>query len=132
MPVAGIDGAPGLGTILETPVRNVAVSHAATDQSPRGLVEGEPAAGQAAAPQADTRTLIANPNVLEVGLTGGAHGWVRVRAEVGQTGEVQASLVAANAGAADALHKQLGAISAYLKKEAVSVSSLVVAAPERA
>jgi hypothetical protein len=75
--------------------------------------------------------LVANANVLEVGLTGGAHGWLRVRAEVGHTGEVTASLVATNAGATDALHKQLGDISAYLKNESVAISSLVVAPPER-
>jgi len=77
------------------------------------------------------QTLVATQNVLEVGITGGAHGWLRVRAELGQTGEVTASLVASNAGAADMLHKQLGAISAFLKSESVGVSSLAVTAPEK-
>jgi hypothetical protein len=77
------------------------------------------------------QTLVATQNVLEVGITGGAHGWLRVRAELGQTGEVTASLVASNASAADMLHKQLGAISAFLKSESVGVSSLAVTAPEK-
>jgi len=77
------------------------------------------------------QTLVATQNVLEVGITGGAHGWLRIRAELGQTGEVTASLVASNAGAADMLHKQLGALSAFLKSESVGVSSLAVTAPEK-
>jgi hypothetical protein len=79
----------------------------------------------------DSRTLVSNANVLEVGLTGGAHGWLRVRAEMGQTGEVTASLVASNVGSAASLSHQLGAISDYLKSETVGVSSLVVTAPEK-
>lgn len=79
----------------------------------------------------ETRTLVTTPNVLEVGITGGAHGWLRVRAELGHTGEVTASLVASSAASADALHKELGAMSAYLKSEVVGVSSLAVTAMEK-
>lgn len=75
--------------------------------------------------------LLASPHVLEVGITGGAHGWLRVRAELEHTGQVTASLVASSAGSADALQKQLGAISAYLKSESIGVTSLAVTAPER-
>jgi hypothetical protein len=125
---AGAAISSATATIADAPLKTFPATHASTSQVSTTLMENEPAA----VPQGDTRTLVATPNVLEIGLTGGAHGWVRVRAEVGQAGEVQASLVASNAGAADALHKQLGDISAYLKNEAVAVSSLVVAAPERA
>ncbi len=76
-------------------------------------------------------TLVSTPQVLEVGMTGGAHGWLRVRAELGQAGEVTASLVASNAGSAQSLDKQLGAMSAYLKSESVGVTSLAVTAPEK-
>ena len=79
----------------------------------------------------DTRTLVATPNVLEVGITGGSHGWLRVRAELGHTGEVTASLVASNAASAETLHKSLGAITDYLKSESVGVSSLAVTTPEK-
>jgi hypothetical protein len=74
---------------------------------------------------------VATAHVLEVGLTGGAHGWLRVRAELGETGKVTASLVASNAGAAEALNKQTGAIADYLKSAAVGVSSLVITAAEK-
>jgi hypothetical protein len=79
----------------------------------------------------ETRTLVSTPHVLEVGITGGAHGWLRVRAELEHTGEVTASLVASSAASADALHKELGAMSAYLKSEVVGVSSLAVTAMEK-
>jgi hypothetical protein len=79
----------------------------------------------------EPRAMVANANVLEVGLTGGAHGWLRVRAELGHTGEVTASLVASNAGSAQSLDRQLGAMADYLKSEAVSVGSLTVSASEK-
>jgi hypothetical protein len=79
----------------------------------------------------DPKTLVSTPSVLEVGITGGAHGWLRVRAELEHTGEVTASLMASSVTSADALHKQLGAMSAYLKSEVVGVTSLAVTAPEK-
>jgi hypothetical protein len=88
---------------------------------------GEDGVGGLSAP----RMLSSSANVLEVGITGGAHGWLRVRAEMGHTGEVTASLVASNAASAESLDKQLGAISAFLKTETVGVSALVVTAPAR-
>jgi hypothetical protein len=80
---------------------------------------------------AGQRTLVATPHVLEVGLTGGAHGWLRVRAELGEAGKVTASLVASNLGSAEALNRQTGAIADFLKSAAVGVSSLVVTAAEK-
>jgi hypothetical protein len=79
----------------------------------------------------DLKTLTATPNVLEVGIASGSHGWLRVRAELGPAGEVAASVSAASAGAAEGLHKELPAISAYLAEERVGVGSLVVHAMER-
>jgi len=79
----------------------------------------------------DLQTLVATPNVLEVGIATGTHGWLRVRAEMGQMGEVTASIGAASVGAAEGLHKELPAISAYLAGERVGVSSLVVNAAEK-
>ena len=79
----------------------------------------------------DLKTLVATPNVLEVGIASGSHGWLRVRAEFGQMGEVAASVVAASDGAAQGLHKELPALSAYLVGERVGVSSLVVNAAEK-
>ena len=79
----------------------------------------------------DLKTLVATPNVLEVGIASGSHGWLRVRAELGQAGEVAASVVAASAGAAQGLHKELPALSAYLTAERVGVNSLIVNAAEK-
>lgn len=79
----------------------------------------------------DLKTLVATPNVLEVGIASGAHGWLKVRAEYAQTGEVAASVVAGTASAAQSLHKELPGISAYLAGEHVGVSSLVVNSAER-
>lgn len=78
----------------------------------------------------DLKTLVATPNVLEVGIASGSHGWLKVRAEFAQTGEVAASVVAASASAAQSLHKELPGISAYLAGERVGVSSLVVNSAE--
>ncbi len=108
-----------------------AQGHAAS--SGAGAVESDPgsAVRTGVADYAGQRTLVATAHVLEVGLTGGAHGWLRVRAELGETGKVTASLVASNAGAAEALNKQTGAIADYLKSAAVGVSSLVITAAEK-
>lgn len=84
------------------------------------------------APQnTDLRTMTATPNVLEIGLESGSHGWLRVRAELGPAGEVAASVVASSTSAAEGLHKELPAISAYLAEERVGVGSLVVNATEK-
>lgn len=87
-----------------------------------------PGSGRSPESHPDTKTFVATPNVLEVGIADGAHGWLRVRAEVGQSGEVAATVIAASASAADGLHKELPAISAYLAGEQVGVSTLVVSA----
>ncbi len=75
---------------------------------------------------ADVKTLAATPSVLEVGIESGTHGWLRVRAEMGQTGEVTASMVAVSAGQADGLRRELPAMGSYLAGESVAVSALVV------
>jgi hypothetical protein len=74
----------------------------------------------------EVRTLVATPNVLEVGIDGGTNGWLRVRAEMDGTGGVTASVLATTASAVEALHKELPALSAYLTHESVGVNSLVV------
>lgn len=96
-----------------------------------GVMASKPAGGgdvvhQAGPQAAEVKTLAASSNVLEVGIESGTHGWLRVRAELGQTGEVTASMVAASAGQADTLRRELPAISTYLAGESVGVSSLVV------
>ncbi len=79
----------------------------------------------------EPRTLVASANALEVGVGGGSHGWLRVRAELGHTGEVKASLIASSAGSVTALSRELGALTEFLRSESVGVTSLAVTAPER-
>jgi hypothetical protein len=77
------------------------------------------------------RTLVATPNILEIGVAGGQHGWIRVRAELGHAGQVATSLLTSSSGLADGLHKELPAISAYLKEQNLTAGSLVVNAPSQ-
>ena len=74
----------------------------------------------------------ASSGVLEVGVANSTHGWLRVRAEVDEGGAVVAQVLATNAVAAEGLHKELPALSAFLAHEQVGVSSLVVHAPANA
>lgn len=78
--------------------------------------------------QDESRVLQATPGALEVGVANGTHGWLRVRAELGHTGDVTASVIASSAAAVEGLHKELPAISAYLAHEQMGVRSLVVQA----
>ncbi len=133
----GKDGAPvvavqgGMGVAAVTPAGGTMVSHAAVAgvagakvaASVDGVIQ---AGGQANAQIQEVKTLAATPNLLEVGIESGTHGWLRVRAELGQTGEVTASMVASSAGQADTLRRELPAMSTYLAAESVGVSSLVV------
>jgi hypothetical protein len=114
--VVASGGAGGGKTVESGPRTGMSAGPAMHDEMAGAL----PASGTALG---EPRTLVTTSNVLEVGITGGAHGWLRVRAELEHTGEVTASLVASSAASADALHKELGAMSAYLKSEVVGVSS---------
>jgi hypothetical protein len=71
-------------------------------------------------------TLLVTPNVLEVGVASGSHGWLKVRAELDGSGGVAASVTANSTSATETMHKDLPALSAYLSSESVGVSSLVV------
>jgi hypothetical protein len=76
--------------------------------------------------EGDPRTLVATPNVLEVGVASGTHGWLRVRAEMNDGGTVAASVTATSEAGMETLHKEVPGISAYLAGESIGVSSLVV------
>ncbi len=67
-------------------------------------------------------TLQATPTVLEVGVPGGTHGWLKIRAELGEGGAVQASVSSATEAGQETLRKELPAMSAYLQSEHVPVS----------
>ncbi|WP_213803374.1 hypothetical protein [Granulicella sp. dw_53] len=69
--------------------------------------------------------IAATPTSLEVGMANGAHGWLKVRAEL-EDGVVTASLSATTESGREALHRELPSMSAYLQDEKVGVGSLVV------
>ncbi len=76
--------------------------------------------------RAEATVSVASPKLLEVGMASGSNGWLKVRAESDSGGAVSASLIANTANAAEALHKDLPALTAYLKDQALTVNSLVV------
>jgi len=74
----------------------------------------------------DPRTLAATATSLEVGISSGTHGWLRIRAELDQSGTVTAAVVASSAASAENLTKHLPAMSEYLAQETTKIGSIVV------
>ena len=72
-------------------------------------------------PMAHT-TLQATPTVLEVGIPGGTHGWLKIRAEIGEGGAVQASMSATSHAGQETLRRELPGINAFLESEHVPVT----------
>ncbi len=72
------------------------------------------------------RTLLATPTTLEVGVQSGTQGWLRIRAEVGDQGAVNASLAAGSSGGRELLHSQMPALNAFLHSEQMAVTTTVV------
>jgi hypothetical protein len=72
------------------------------------------------------RTLMATPTALEVGISNGTQGWLKVRAEMASGGGINASLSATIPAGQEMLHRELPALTAYLQQERVAVNSVVV------
>ena len=72
------------------------------------------------------RTLSATPTALEIGIPDGAHGWLKVRAEMTDGGVVNASVSAASVASREMLHRELPSLTAYLQTEKVAVNSVVI------
>ena len=127
-------GGPGIVSVAPMVINQghpgMAVNGAASSQS-AGETVAHRTGSAIAARSDDLKTLAGAPNILEVGIDSGTHGWLRVRAELGQTGEVMASVVAGSAGQAETLRREVPAMSSYLAGESVGVSSLVVNAMEQ-
>lgn len=89
-----------------------------------GVSPQEPAASYSAL---EHQSLIATPNVVEIGVANGTHGWLRIRAELQpESGQVNAAVVAGSSASVETLHRQLPAMAAYLATEQVNVASIVV------
>ena len=95
----------------------VAGAHVEGAASQTGLQNADPGLS----PLAHT-TLSATPTVLEVGVPRGTQGWLKIRAEIGEGGFVQASMSASTHAGQDALHRDLPAMSAFLENEHVPVT----------
>lgn len=78
----------------------------------------------------DHGTITTTPTALEVGVPGGNHGWLKVRAELGGDGSVHASMSSNSATGTEALRRELPQLTSYLHQEQVRVSSVVVHAPQ--
>jgi hypothetical protein len=74
------------------------------------------------------RTLLATPTALEVGVSNGTQGWLKIRAEMTDGGVVNASLSSASSAGQEMLHRELPALTAYLQEERVSVNTVVAPA----
>jgi hypothetical protein len=74
------------------------------------------------------RTLLATPTALEVGVSNGTQGWLKIRAEMTDGGVVNASLSSASSAGQEMLHRELPALTAYLQEERVGVNTVVVPA----
>lgn len=71
-------------------------------------------------------TVTGTPTALEVGVPGGSHGWLTVRAELGRDGSVHASMSSNSAAGTEALQREVPQLTSYLHQEQVHVSSVVV------
>jgi hypothetical protein len=69
--------------------------------------------------------LSSTPTQLEVGVFDGTHGWLQIRAEMGTSGTVNASLTTSSA-AHDAVKAAVPEMSSYLQSEALNVSRIAV------
>jgi hypothetical protein len=72
------------------------------------------------------RTLEATPTTLEVGVSNGTHGWLKIRAEMADGGVVNASLSATTSAGQEMLHRELPSLTAYLQEERIGMGSVVL------
>lgn len=77
------------------------------------------------------KTLSASSTTLEVGLPSGTHGWLKVRAELGDDGGVHASVTSNSSEGTEMLRRELPSLTNYLHQEQVPVSSVVIHMPSR-
>ena len=72
------------------------------------------------------RTILATPTTLEGGLSNGAQGWLKIRAEMSDVGTVHASLSSSTAADQEMLRRELPDLTTYLQEERVAVNTIVV------
>jgi hypothetical protein len=89
-------------------------------QPPNGTIE--PRHAQAT----DHRILVATASAIEVGVTSGSHGWLKIRTELTDTGAIKAVLSSTSSTGQEMLHRELASLSSFLEQERIPVSSLAV------
>ena len=71
-------------------------------------------------------TLAATATTLEIGMPGGTHGWLKIRAEMGSGGEVTAALSSSSPSGQAMLRRELPALSSFLQDERLTVHAVVL------
>lgn len=72
------------------------------------------------------KTWTATPTSLEVGVSNGTHGWLKIRAEMADGGAINTSLSPSSSSGSEMLHRELPSLTAYLHNEHVAVNAVVV------
>lgn len=127
----------GVGSTMASVHMHVAQPYAVEKTVPMAAhaasthAEAEPA-GLRGYVDSEHRTLTVTPTTLEVGLPGGTHGWLKVRAELTGDGGVHASVSSNSVSGTEMLRKELPTLTNYLHQEQVRVSSVMVHAPSSA
>jgi hypothetical protein len=93
---------------------------------PMGSGEQDNLGGVTTSPDRVPQMLTATPTALEVGIQNGTHGWLKVRAEMTDTGTVNASVSASSTIGQEMLHKELPSLTAYLQSEKVVVNTVII------
>ena len=114
------------GHAAATGVTNLSPTHGvASTETPRSETQSFAALDR-------ERTLTVTPTSIEVGIPGGSHGWLKLRAEMSTDGSIQASMSPSSLSHADELRRELPSLTMYLHQEQIPVSSLAVHEPTRA
>jgi hypothetical protein len=77
------------------------------------------------------KTLLATQTTLEIDVPNGMHGWLKIRAEMTDGGDVKASLSATSTAGQQMLHRELPSLTAFLQSERVG-NAVAVAVTESA
>ena len=88
-------------------------------------IRGEQELGESVHQGVAPRMLLVTPSSLEVGVPSGCHGWLKVRAEL-TDGVVTAHLSSATPVGEAMLHREIGALKAYLQEERVALKSVSI------
>ena len=118
-------------TVFSAPVAPASETHSPVPGTPAiGTVAAADGASPTAAGHAEGAlphsTLSATPTSLEVGVSGGTHGWLKIRAELSAAGEANVSLTGTSPAATSKLQGDLPAMNSFLASEKVAMGALNV------